>query len=144
MQQAARLRLETVARLSLSRSCPGADQPRYRIVPLSEILTLPFALSKLPVKDSRPLAPAKVPVPPVTEAVPENETLVPPPAAQAWAFRARSLSEPLVPESTALPLKVRQVSLVKLPCPAPLSRPGPIGRPWPLMVALPEALVPLV
>jgi len=50
-----------------------------------------------------------MPVPPVTVAVPENETLLPPPAAQAFAWRATRRSDPLPPERTALPLNVTHV-----------------------------------
>ena len=59
---------------------PGR-RPRYRIAPLSETFTLPVALSKLPLNMRRPRAPANVPVPSVTVAVPEKETLLPPPTA---------------------------------------------------------------
>src|SRR4051812_45401574 len=60
-------------------------QVRYRITPLNEIFTLPVALSKLPLNDKRPRAPANAAVPPVTVAVPEKDTLLPAPAAHAWA-----------------------------------------------------------
>ena len=119
-------------------------QPRYLIRPLSEIFTLPFALSKLPLKDRRPRAPANVAVPPVTVAVPEKETLLPLLAAQAWAWRVTSRSDPFLPESTALPLNVTHVWLVNVPWAEPLSVPRPIRVPRPLIVALPDALVPLV
>ena len=85
------------------------DQPRYLIRPLSEIVTRPLSLLNLPLKDSRPRAPANVAVPRVTVAVPEKETLLPPPAAHALARWATSRSEPFLPESTALPSKVTQV-----------------------------------
>ena len=76
---------------------------------MREIRTLPVALSKLPLKDTRPRPPAKVAVPPVTVAAPEKETLLPPPDAHAWARRALSRSEPDLPLSTALPLNVTHV-----------------------------------
>jgi hypothetical protein len=111
-------------------------------MPLSETLTLPVDLSKLPLKDRRPRAPANVPVPPVTAAVPEKETLFPPPAAHAWPRRALNRSEPALPLSTARPLNVTHVWLVNVPCAEPFSVPRPIGLPRPRSVALPEALVP--
>jgi hypothetical protein len=92
-----------------TRGTYSACQARYRITPLRETFTLPVALSKLPLKDKRPRAPAKVAVPPVTIAVPEKETLLPPPAAHARTRRAASRSEPVSPLSTALPLNVTQV-----------------------------------
>jgi hypothetical protein len=52
---------------------------------------------------------ANVAVPPVTVAVPEKETLLPPLAAHALALRALSRSEPVLPRSTALPLNVTKV-----------------------------------
>jgi hypothetical protein len=60
-------------------------QARYRITPLSETFTLPVVLSKVPLKHKRPRAPANAAAPPVTVAVPEKETLLPPPATHAWA-----------------------------------------------------------
>jgi hypothetical protein len=111
-------------------------------MPLSETLTLPVDLSKLPLKDRRPRAPANVPVPPVTAAVPEKETLLPPPAAHAWPRRALNRSEPALPLSTARPLNVTHVWLVNVPCAEPFNVPRPIGLPRPRSVALPEALVP--
>ena len=84
-------------------------QVRYRITPLNEIFTLPVALSKLPLKDTRPRSPAKVAVPPVTVAAPEKETLLPPPDAHAWARCTLSRSEPILPLSAALPLKLTHV-----------------------------------
>jgi hypothetical protein len=79
----------------------------------------------------------------VTVAVPEKETLLSPPAEHACARRAASRSEPVSPRSTALPLNVTQVGLVKVPCAEPLIVPRPISRPRPRSFALPEALVPL-
>jgi hypothetical protein len=84
-------------------------QARYRTTPLSETFTLPVDLSKLPLKDKRPRAPAKVAVPPVTVAVPEKETLLPPLATHACPLRAFSRSEPVFPLSTALPLNATHV-----------------------------------
>jgi hypothetical protein len=63
----------------------------------------------VPLKDKRPRAPANAAAPPVTVAVPEKETLLPSPAAHAWAWRALSRSEPVLPLSTALPLNVTHV-----------------------------------
>jgi hypothetical protein len=79
------------------------------MTPLSEIFTLPLDLSKVPLKDRRPRAPANAAVPPVTVAVPEKETLLPPPVAHACARRAASRSVPFVPLSTARPLNVTHV-----------------------------------
>jgi hypothetical protein len=98
----------TAAHVTPSRAAEQLQAP-YLIWPLSEIVTLPVVLSKLPLNAKRPRAPANVAVPPVTVAVPEKATLLPPADAQAWALRATRRIDPLVPVRTALPLKVTQV-----------------------------------
>jgi hypothetical protein len=91
-----------------------------------------------------PRAPANAPVAPTTRAVPEKETRAPPePLAHASAPRAASRKEPWRPVSRALPLKVTQLELVKLPVAEPLRVLAPIGLPLPWIVALPEAVLPL-
>jgi len=96
------------------------------------------------VKVSVPRAPAKVEVPPLTDAVPEKDTMVDiAAAAQARAPRTVNLIAPGAPLRTALPLNSTHVWLVKTPCPEPRSVLAPMSLPRPVAVALPEALVPL-
>jgi hypothetical protein len=76
--------------------------------------------------------------------VPEKETRLPPePPAHACATLTASRNEPRRPVSLALPLKVTQVELVKVPVADPLRVLAPIGLPLPRMVALPDAILPL-
>ena len=80
----------------------------------------------------------------MTFALPENETLFASVLfAHARAPRADSLIDPVLPLSTAVPLKTTQVLLMKTPRAEPVSVPRLMMLPRPVAVALPEALVPL-
>jgi hypothetical protein len=93
---------------------------------------------------SAPVAPANFLVPPTTCARPENETLSAALSlAQACPPRIASRSEPRAPLTVALPSKVTQVGLVKVPSPDPLSVLLPIGLPRPDIVPTPAAFLPL-
>ena len=107
------------------------------------MVTASVCLRYVPVNEMVPRACAKVEVPPVIRALPENETLVAVALpAHACALLAASFSVPRVPLRTAVPLKTRHVLLVKTPLPEPFRVPCPIV-PRPEAVTLPEALVPL-
>ena len=98
----------------------------------------------VPVKASVPRACANADVPPVTRALPENETTSPAVAfAQARPLRAASLIAPFLPVSTAVPVKATHVGLVETPCAAPLNVLAPMPVPRPVAVPLPEAVLPL-
>ena len=112
--------------------------------PLKEIVIAPLVLSKVPLNESVPRAPAKLEVPPVTLALPLNATELAFAAdAHACAPRTLNLIDPLRPLRTTLPLNATHVALVATPAPVPESVLRPMGLPRPVAVPLPEALVPL-